>query len=306
MLALTKGSRLKCTRAKYLPLVRNYSEDAKYTHNFPQGFGSYDADSVRDFRRIENSMEQIVQGTPREMRKQYEELWTDKDEFFLDAASLQEPNPFDTNDTFPKEYPPLDLSTNEGFGKAMSYLSVDKSTQIKEHPAVKIPYFTTEEILKVGRHTRVTAAGRIFSFSVLIMMGCGNGTAGLGYGRGPTVPQATEMAKLNAEKNIMSLKLHRGNSIGNDIRYRYKKSWVRMKACRTGWGTNAGWDMKIVLDAFGITDVSANLGGSRNKATRYRAIFLGLMKGVRTKEEVSRILGRKLFNKQKTWYNSSE
>lgn len=118
------------------------------------------------------------------------------------------------------------------------------------------------------------------------------------------------MAKLNAEKNIMSLVLHRGNSIGADIKYKYKKSYVRMKACRTGitlymkiinhymrkkhythplgWGTNAGWDMKIVLDSFGITDVSANLGGSRNKATRYRAIFMGLMKGVRTKEEVSR------------------
>lgn len=58
-----------------------------------------------------------------------------------------------------------------------------------QHPTVKIPYYITEEILKVGRHTRVTAAGRVFSFSVLIMMGCGKGTAGLGYGRGPTIPQ---------------------------------------------------------------------------------------------------------------------
>lgn len=120
-----------------------------------------------------------------------------------------------------------------------------------QHPTVKIPYYITEEILKVGRHTRVTAAGRVFSFSVLIMMGCGKGTAGLGYGRGPTIPQvrdicfilfflyfylnkATEMAKLNAEKNIMSLVLHRGNSIGADIKFKYKKSYVRMKACRTG------------------------------------------------------------------------
>jgi len=102
------------------------------------------------------------------------------------------------------------------------------------------------------------------------------------------------------------LTLHRDNSIGADITAKYKKSWVRMKCCRTGWGTNAGWDMKIVLDAFGITDVSANLGGSRNRATRYRAIFLGLMHGVRTKDEVSRILGRKLYNKNKMWYHAME
>jgi len=298
---LKRFSRLKTS---YKTQQANYSD--KYSKHFPQGVGNFDADSVRELRKLESSMEAIVKATPREERLKYEGLWTEKDKFNLDAASFQEPDPFDTNDEFPKEYDKLDLQTNEGFGKAISYLSVDKATQIMEHPSVKIPYFLSEEILKVGRHTRVTAAGRIFSFSVLIMMGCGKGTAGLGYGRGPTVPQATEMAKLNAEKNIMSLVLHRGNSIGADIKHKYKKSYVRMKACRTGWGTNAGWDMKIVLDSFGITDVSANLGGSRNKATRYRAIFLGLMKGVRTKEEVSRILGRKLFNKQKMWYNGME
>jgi small subunit ribosomal protein S5 len=272
----------------------------------PVGAGSYDAHGVRDLRKIEGAMEDIINRTPREFREKYEELWTDKDNFDLGASQQGEPNPFDSTEDFPKPYDKLDLNTNEGFGKAISYLSVDKTTQIMQHPTVKIPYYITEEILKVGRHTRVTAAGRVFSFSVLIMMGCGKGTAGLGYGRGPTIPQATDMAKLNAEKNIMSLVLHRGNSIGADIKFKYKKSYVRMKACRTGWGTNAGWDMKIVLDSFGITDVSANLGGSRNKATRYRAIFMGLMKGVRTKEEVSRILGRKLFNKQKMWYNASE
>lgn len=41
---------------------------------------------------------------------------------------------------------------------------------------------------QVGRHTNVTAAGRVYSFSALVMLGTGKGTAGLGYGRGPTVP----------------------------------------------------------------------------------------------------------------------
>ena len=60
------------------------------------------------------------------------------------------------------------------------------------------------------------------------------------------------------------------------------------------------------IKAFGIKDVSVKQGGSRNKATRYRAIFLGLRKGVRTKHEVSRILGRKLFNKLNCYYNEHE
>jgi hypothetical protein len=40
-------------------------------------------------------MEAIVKGTSRDHSSKIEELWTDKDNFNLEAASLQEPNPFD-------------------------------------------------------------------------------------------------------------------------------------------------------------------------------------------------------------------
>lgn len=35
----------------------------------------------------------------------------------------------------------------------------------------------------------MTAAGRIYSFSVLVLLGTGKGTAGLGYGRGASVAE---------------------------------------------------------------------------------------------------------------------
>lgn len=62
----------------------------------------------------------------------------------------------------------------------------------------------------------------------------------------------------------------------------------------------------MLLKAFGIQDCSVKQGGSRNRATRYRAIFLGLRKGVRTKHQVSRMLGRKLFNKLNCYYYQNE
>eukprot|EP01126_Amoeba_proteus_P000312 TRINITY_DN1009_c0_g1_i5.p1 TRINITY_DN1009_c0_g1~~TRINITY_DN1009_c0_g1_i5.p1 ORF type:complete len:287 (-),score=41.20 TRINITY_DN1009_c0_g1_i5:41-901(-) len=210
-------------------------------------------------------------------------------------------------------YTPVDLKSVEGFALALTYLTQnppksarDDGSLIDKRPGHKIREWTVEELLKLGRHTQVTAAGRVYSFSALVMLGTGRGTAGIGYGRGPTVVQATELARMNAEKNVLSLVLHRGNSVGKDLKCRYKKSWIRMKCARTGWGTNAGWDMKVALGAFGITDVSVKQCGSKNRSTRYRALFLGLRDGVRTKHQVSRILGRKLFNKQQVWYYSHE
>lgn len=79
-----------------------------------------------------------------------------------------------------------------------------------------------------------------------------------------------------------------------------------MKAARLGHGTKASPELKLILDAFGIKDISIGRGGSRNRHTLYRAIFKGLRDGVRTPEGVSRMLGRKLFNKTKTYYYQHE
>jgi ribosomal protein S5 len=38
------------------------------------------------------------------------------------------------------------------------------------------------EVLDLGRHCRVTPQGRVFSYSALVLIGTGDGTAGIGYG----------------------------------------------------------------------------------------------------------------------------
>lgn len=50
---------------------------------------------VRDLRKIEGAMEDIINRTPREFREKYEELWKDKDSYYLGASQQEEPNPFD-------------------------------------------------------------------------------------------------------------------------------------------------------------------------------------------------------------------
>jgi len=287
----------------------NTKIDPKRFSALPANVGSVDAESANYFSNLERKMtDELKTVDPNYAKRQFERHWPTMEEDvhkeFQDSPLSGGPYAADIKP--PKDYDPLDLDTHDGMARALSYISSERTFNLNPHPAPTVSGWVTEDLIKVSRHTKVTAAGRVFGFSALVMLGNTEGTGGLGYGRGPTILQAIEMAKLSAEKNALSLRLHRGNSIGKDIKCTYKKSWVRMKCCRTGWGLNAGYDMKMVLRAFGIEDVTVKQGGARNRGARYRAIFLGLRDGVRTKEEVAKILGRKLFNKQKAWYNSGE
>lgn len=86
------------------------------------------------------------------------------------------------------------LRRSQDFGKAMSYVSSDTNTTMSEDPSKEEDIeenekYPVREILKVGRHTQMTTAGRVYSFSALVLLGTGKGTAGLGYGRGTTVAE---------------------------------------------------------------------------------------------------------------------
>lgn len=60
--------------------------------------------------------------------------------------------------------------------------------------------FLVKEVLSVGRHIKVTANGRMQTFSVIVVLGDGNGTAGFGYGKALNAATATVNAARDAEK----------------------------------------------------------------------------------------------------------
>lgn len=97
-------------------------------------------------------------------------------------------------------------------------------------------------------------------------------------------------------------------------------SFAWMKARRSGHGTQASYETKLILDSFGIEDVTVGKFGSRNRYTTYRALLkglsfvqcrplphcIGLRDQCRTQEMVSFMLGRKLFNRSKAYYYRHE
>jgi len=287
----------------------NHKNDPEKYSKFVQG--KADIDSIRQFRHLENKIDSVLKDVPMEgIKANLDKYWP---EYYKDDQSIIRSTPppiieqthaWDVESTLD----PLDLNKELDFAKAMSLISEPQTmkpktkAQIREHDHSFESRFPIRKILKVGRHAQITAAGRVYSFSVLIMIGTGKGSAGLGYARGNSVPEATALAKKQAEKNLLSLDLWRGNHIGVDIKQRYKRTYVWMTARRPGTGRRCSYELGILLDAFGLTDLSIGNGGSDNKHVLYRAFFRALKDKTRSPEKVARMLGRKLFDRQGAFY----
>lgn len=197
--------------------------------------------------------------------------------------------------------------TPEDANKMMAFITQDQDTPLLEDPDAPDEDFEVNEVLAIGRHSNVTAGGRIASFSALVMLGTGSATGGLGRGRGETVNRAIEKATIKARKNIFSIERYRGNTISSDMTLKFKRTKVILKAGRMGYGVKAGMEMRTVLEAFGLTDVMvAVIGRKSNKQALYRALFRGLQTGIHTPEGLSRALGRKFFDIHKTFYYKHE
>ncbi|MEG2321898.1 MAG: 30S ribosomal protein S5 [Bacilli bacterium] len=149
-----------------------------------------------------------------------------------------------------------------------------------------------EEVINIGRVTKVTKGGRHFRFSATMAVGDHKGRIGIGTGKANEVPDAIKKAVAAATKNVINVSIVEGTIPHEAIGVR-SASKILLKPAHKGTGVKAGGAVRSVVELAGISDILSKSLGSSTKINMAYAT-LEALKSQRTIEEVAKLRGKKV------------
>lgn len=132
-----------------------------------------------------------------------------------------------------------------------------------------------DQVIYVGRVTKVVKGGKNFSFSALVVVGDGRGKVGFGLGKALEVPSAIKKGIESAKRNMIKVSVILNGTIPHPVLGRFGSGSVMLKPAPEGTGVIAGATVRAIMEAVGISNVLTKSLGSSNPHNVVRATFAG-------------------------------
>ena len=146
-----------------------------------------------------------------------------------------------------------------------------------------------ERVVAINRVAKVVQGGRRFSFTALVVVGDGDGTVGVGYGKAKEVPAAIAKGVEDAKKHFFRVPRIQG-TIPHPVQGEAAAGVVLLRPASPGTGVIAGGSVRAVIECAGISDVLAKSLGSSNAINVVHATVAAL-KDLEEPEQVARRRG---------------